>query len=100
MDYCRIYEVLERRRRDDRRFVYDDYSGRRSAPQKRGRNLGPLWIVARDPSGGRRLWIIQKPGGIEISAVRRDKRGLDHEQILSQMAATPVEAAELLEKLF
>ena len=64
MKYRLIYDVMDRRRQADRRFLYDDYSFGRRPEQRHGRPLGPLWIVARDPAGCRRLWIVEKNGAL------------------------------------
>lgn len=100
MQYREIYQVLEDRRRADSRFVYDDYSRCRPKSQRHGRIQGPLWIVAKGPSGGRRLWIIQSHGGIELSVVRRDQMGLDHETVLCRQHRSQQEIAELLKHIF
>lgn len=100
MKYRLIYDVMDRRRQADRRFLYDDYSFGRRPEQRHGRPLGPLWIVARDPAGGRRLWIVEKNGALELSVVRRDEMGLDHEMVLKRRCKTQREMAALLVALF
>ncbi|OUP56899.1 hypothetical protein [Pseudoflavonifractor sp. An184] len=100
MKYRLIYEVMDRRRRADRRFLYDDYSFGRRPEQRHGQPLGPLWIVARDPTGGRRFWIVEKNGVLELSVVRRDEMGLDHKMVLKRRCKTQREMAALLAALF
>lgn len=100
MKYRLIYEVMDRRRRADRRFLYDDYSFGRRPEQRHGQPLGPLWIVARDPTGGRRFWIVEKNGALELSVVRRDEMGFDHEMVLKRRCKTQREMAALLAALF
>ena len=95
-----IYEVMDRRRRADRRFLYDDYSFGRRPEQRHGQPLGPLWIVARDPTGGRRFWIVEKNGALELSVVRRDEMGFDHEMVLKRRCKTQREMAALLVAFF
>ena len=100
MKYRLIYEVMDRRRRADRRFLYDDYSFGRRPEQRHGQPLGPLWIVARDPTGGRRFWIVEKNGVLELSVVRRDEMGFDHEMVLKRRCKTQREMAALLVAFF
>lgn len=100
MKYRLIYEVMDRRRRADRRFLYDDYSFGRRPEQRHGQPLGPLWIVARDPTGGRRFWIVEKNGALELSVVRRDEMGFDHEMVLKRRCKTQREMAALLVAFF
>ena len=100
MKYRLIYEVMDRRRRADRRFLYDDYSFGRRPEQRHGQPLGPLWIVARDPTGGRRFWIVEKNGVLELSVVRRDEIGLGHKLVLKRRCKTQREMAALLVAFF
>ena len=70
MKYKKIYEVLEQRRSSSPDFRYSDYSGWRSYYRSYMDRQRPLWIVAEDPSAGRRLWITQERSQLSITVTQ------------------------------
>ena len=75
MKYKKVYEILEHRRFHDAGFRYSDYSGWRSYNQTYVDRQHPLWIVAEDPSAGRRLWITQDGSHLSITIGPMDRHG-------------------------
>ena len=75
MKYKKIYEVLEQRRSSSPGFRYSDYSGWRSYYRSYMDRQRPLWIVAEDPSAGRRLWITQERSQLSITICKMNSEG-------------------------
>ena len=78
MKYKKIYEVLEQRRSSSPDFRYSDYSGWRSYYRSYMDRQRPLWIVAEDPSAGRRLWITQERSQLSITVGPMDHERRNH----------------------
>ena len=87
MKYKKIYEVLEQRRSSSPDFRYSDYSGWRSYYRSYMDRQRPLWIVAEDPSAGRRLWITQERSQLSITVGQWIMRG----EITAMLIPFPVE---------